>query len=79
LKINYYVAFGVSVIMLMMGILFLVYPFPETSYLSENNFIRYMFGGLLIVYGIFRGFNAYSRLKNRNKKLHYYDPGAEDE
>lgn len=63
--------------MAMMGILFLSYPFPETTYLGANDFIRYMFGGLLIVYGIFRAYNAYIKLKQNNKKLHYYDSGDE--
>jgi uncharacterized membrane protein HdeD (DUF308 family) len=63
--------------MAMMGILFLSYPFPESTYLGTNEFIRYMFGGLLIVYGIFRSYNAYVKLKQKNKKLHYYDSGDE--
>jgi len=64
--------------MLMMGILFLIYPFPGTTYLGQNEFIRYMFGGLLIVYGVFRAYNAYIKLKNKDKKLHYYDSGTDD-
>jgi uncharacterized membrane protein HdeD (DUF308 family) len=60
--------------MMMMGILFLSYPFPSTTYLGANDFIRYMFGGLLIVYGIFRAYNAYTKIKNKDRKYHYYDP-----
>jgi len=65
--------------MLMMGILILSYPFPPSAYLSANEFIKYMFGGLLIVYGIFRGYNAYIKLKQKDKKMHYYnDPDDEE-
>lgn len=64
--------------MLMMGILILSYPFPQTAYLGANEFIRYMFGGLLIIYGIFRGYNAYIKLKQKDRVLHYYDKGDED-
>lgn len=68
-----YVSFGVSIIMVMMGILFLVYSFPKTTFLGSNEFIRYSFGGLLIVYGIFRAYNAYVKQRLKSKKLHYYD------
>ena len=61
--------------MLMMGILFLIYPFPAFSYLGENEFIRYAFGGLLIVYGIFRTYNAIMKIKQKDRKFHYFDPG----
>jgi len=64
--------------MLVMGILILSYPFPPSAYLSENEFIRYMFGGLLIVYGIFRAYNAYNKLKQSGKKLHYYERQDEE-
>lgn len=64
--------------MLMMGILILSYPFPPSAYLSANEFVKYMFGGLLIVYGVFRGYNAYIKLKQKPRKLHYYDREDED-
>lgn len=60
--------------MAMMGILFLSYPFPSSTYLGANEFIRFTFGGLLIVYGIFRAFNAYTKLKRKDRKYHYYEP-----
>ena len=59
--------------MMMMGILFLIYPFPPGTYLGENDFIRYMFAGFLILYGTFRAYNSFQKLKQKNKKLHYYD------
>jgi len=64
--------------MLMMGILILSYPFPQSTYLGANEFIKYMFGGLLIIYGIFRAYNAFLKLKQKEKKLHYYDTGDEE-
>ena len=64
--------------MLMMGILILSYPFPQTTYLGNNDFIKYMFGGMLIVYGIFRAYNAYLKLKQKERKLHYYEERDEE-
>jgi uncharacterized membrane protein HdeD (DUF308 family) len=64
--------------MLMMGILILSYPFPQTTYLGNNDFIKYMFGGMLILYGIFRAYNAYLKLKQKDRKLHYYDERDEE-
>lgn len=64
--------------MLMMGILILSYPFPRSTYLGNNDFIKYMFGGMLIIYGIFRAYNAYLKLKQKNRKLHYYNEGDEE-
>lgn len=64
--------------MLMMGILILSYPFPQTTYLGNNDFIKYMFGGMLILYGIFRAYNAYIKLKQKDRKLHYYEERDEE-
>ena len=64
--------------MLMMGILILSYPFPPTTYLGNNDFIKYMFGGMLIVYGIFRAYNAYLKIKQKDRKLHYYEKGDDE-
>ncbi|HJY64528.1 MAG TPA: DUF308 domain-containing protein [Ignavibacteria bacterium] len=75
MKAYNYVSIGVSIIMMMMGILFLVYPFPPSTYLGENEFIRYMFAGLLIVYGIFRAYNSIMKIRQKDRKFHYYDPG----
>lgn len=75
MKAYNYVSIGVSVIMVMMGILFLIYPFTPETYLGGNDFIRYAFGGLLVVYGIFRTYNAVIKLKQKDRKFHYYDPG----
>ena len=64
--------------MVMMGILFLSYPFPSSTYLGANELIRYVFGGLLIVYGIFRAYNAFMKLRQKERKYHYYDSQDSD-
>lgn len=74
MKAYNYVSIGTSVIMFMMGILFFIYPFPQETYLGGNDFIRYTFAGLLVVYGIFRAYNAVIKLKQKNRKYHYYNP-----
>ena len=47
-----------------MGILILSGIFFNTGYFHSNETLRYTFGGLLLVYGIFRGVNTYFKMKN---------------
>lgn len=59
---------------MVMGILILSGAYSTGELFKNNEFVRYLFGGVLIAYGIFRAFNAYHKIKNPAKrKLRYYD------
>jgi hypothetical protein len=61
-----------------MGILIFTNVFDSRTYFANNNLIRYMFGGLLIVYGIFRAYNSYLKITSKHKRYHYWH-GNDDE
>ena len=54
------------------GILIFTNIFDSRSYLSNNGIMRYMFGAILIVYGIFRAYNSYLKLTAKKKQYHYW-------
>jgi hypothetical protein len=64
LKIYHYLSFTISLIFLVTGILILSGLFFNTGYFRNSETLRYSFGGLLVVYGIFRGVNTFYKIKN---------------
>jgi cytochrome c biogenesis protein CcdA len=62
-----------------MGILILSGAYNTGELFRNNEFIRYIFGVILIAYGLFRAYNAYFKIKHPIKrKLRYYDDEEED-
>lgn len=55
-----------------MGILILTGAYTAELFKGNESF-RWLFGGILSVYGLFRAYNAYLKMQNSGKKLHYYD------
>ena len=51
---------------MVVGILILSNTFSASYFFRNNETMRYAFGGLLIVYGLFRAYNSYTKLKRRN-------------
>jgi cytochrome c biogenesis protein CcdA len=79
LKAYNYFTLGISLIFLVMGILILTGAYNTGELFRNNEFVRYIMGFILIVYGIFRAFNAWQKIKNpAPKRLRYYD-NDEDE
>jgi hypothetical protein len=62
---------------MVMGILILAGAYNTGELFRNNEFIRYLFGGILVVYGIFRAYNAYLKMKNAGRKFRYYDSEEE--
>ncbi len=56
-----------------MGILILTGAYSTGEMFKNNEFFRWTFGGILVVYGIFRSYNAYQKMQNQGRKLRYYD------
>lgn len=68
---------GISLIFTVMGILILTGAYNTAELFKGNEFYRWIFGGILVVYGVFRAYNAYLKMKYKDKKLHYYDNDEE--
>jgi uncharacterized membrane protein HdeD (DUF308 family) len=47
-----------------MGILILSGVFFHAGYFRNNSTLQYSFGGLLLIYGIFRAVNTFFKMKN---------------
>jgi hypothetical protein len=62
---------------MVMGILILSGAYSTGELFSNNEFIRYMFGAILVVYGIFRAYNAYVKMRYGGRKFRYYDSEEE--
>ena len=62
-----------------MGILILSNILDSKVYFGGNELMRWMFGGILVVYGIFRSYNAYMKMKNQGRKFHYWRGNEDDE
>jgi len=77
LKVYNYVTIGISLIFLVMGILILTGAYNTGELFKNNEFFRWIFGGILVVYGIFRAYNAYLKMQNQGRKLRYYDQDEE--
>lgn len=56
-----------------MGILILSGAYNTGELFRNNEFIRYLFGGILVIYGIFRAHNSYMKMKHGTRRLRYYD------
>jgi len=67
LKTYLYVSILISLIFLVMGILILGNFFGTDSIFLKDDLVKYLFGGLLIVYGLFRGINGYLKVSRKNK------------
>jgi hypothetical protein len=63
---------------MMMGILILSNILDYKIYFGGNGLMRWTFGGILIVYGIFRAYNAYTKIKYQDRRFHYWR-GNDDE
>jgi hypothetical protein len=51
---------------MVMGILILGNVFSTSAFFRNNEFMRLLFGFVLIIYGAFRGLNTYFKIKNRS-------------
>ncbi len=60
-----------------MGILILTGAYNTAELFKGNEFFRWIFGGILVLYGIFRAWNAYIKMQNQDRKLRYYDRDEE--
>lgn len=60
-----------------MGILILSGAYNTGELFKNNEFIRYLFGGILVIYGIFRARNAYMKMKYGTGRMRYNDPEEE--
>jgi len=78
LKIYQYVSLGISLIFVVTGILIFINIFDSRVYFAGNNYYRYLFGGLLFVYGIFRAYNSYLKITAKHKRYHYWHGEEED-
>lgn len=64
---------------MVMGILVLSGAYNTGELFRDNDFMRYLLGAILFVYGIFRAYNAYLKIKHPVKrKLRYYDDDDDD-
>lgn len=61
-----------------MGILILTGAYNTAELFKGNESFRWLFGGILSVYGLFRAYNAYLKMQNSGKKLHYYDRNEDE-
>lgn len=64
---------------MVMGILILTGAYNTAELFRGNESFRWIFGGILVVYGIFRAYNAYLKAKTHGRKLRYYDNDDEDD
>ncbi len=64
---------------MVMGILILSNILDSRIYFGGNELMRWMFGGILVVYGAFRAYNAYSKAKTQGRKYHYWKGNEEDD
>jgi hypothetical protein len=61
-----------------MGILIFTSIFETRAYFANNSFIRYMFGSILLLYGVFRAYNSYLKITAKEKKYHYWNKDEEE-
>ncbi|HAX50117.1 MAG TPA: hypothetical protein PK605_10585 [Ignavibacteria bacterium] len=73
MKVHTYFTIGISLIFLVMGILILTGAYNTAELFKGNESFRWIFGGILVIYGVFRAYNAYLKMQNQGKKLRYYD------
>ena len=58
---------------MVMGILILTGAYNTAELFRNNEYLRWIMGIILFVYGIFRVYNAIIKIKQGPRKLHYYD------
>ncbi len=63
---------------MVMGILILTGAYNTAELFSGREFLRWIFGGILVVYGVFRAYNAVLKIKQKPRKLRYYEDDEED-
>jgi NADH:ubiquinone oxidoreductase subunit 2 (subunit N) len=78
LKTYNFISIGISLIFLMTGILILTNILDYRIYFGSNQLMRWMLGVLLVIYGIFRAYNAYSKIKYQGRKFHYWKPDDDE-
>jgi uncharacterized membrane protein HdeD (DUF308 family) len=78
LKVYQYVSLGISLIFVVTGILIFTNIFDSRTYFASNSFIRYMFGAVLIVYGLFRAYNSYLKITEKKRQYHYWKDEDEE-
>ncbi len=59
-KFTTILGFVMSLVFVTMGVLFLIYKIKLFS-LTEPEYVSYLMGGILIVYGFFRFYRAYTQ------------------
>lgn len=79
LKVYHYVSIGISLIFMVMGILIFTSVFDTHTYFANNTFIRYMFGSILLIYGVFRAYNSYLKITAKQRNYHYWKKDEEEE
>lgn len=67
MKFYNYFAYLISLIFTVMGILILSNIFSANKYFLSNSSLKYSFGTLLIIYGVFRAVNTYFKSRNKRK------------
>jgi hypothetical protein len=64
---------------MVMGILILSGAYNTAELFREKEFLRWLFGGILVVYGIFRAYNIFLKITQKPKKLRYYEEDDDEE
>jgi len=67
----------ISLTFVVTGILILSNTFDSRAYFA-NGYFRYMFGGILVAYGLFRAYNSYLKVTAKKKVYHYWNEENED-
>ena len=62
-----------------MGILILTGAYNTAELFKGNESFRWIFGAILVIYGIFRAYNAYIKMQNQGRKLRSYDYDDDNE
>jgi uncharacterized membrane protein HdeD (DUF308 family) len=65
-KIYNYISILISLIFLVVGILILSNTFNSSYFFRNNETMRYSFGALLVIYGAFRAYSSFNKLKRGN-------------
>lgn len=62
---------------MVMGILILTGAYNTGELFRNNEYLRWIMGVILLVYGVFRVYNSILKIKQGPRKLHYYDADEE--
>jgi hypothetical protein len=66
LKASIYLSIAVSIVFTVLGILFISGLLLINPYFNQNHSTRLIIGIVFIVYGLFRGYTGYLKLKTKN-------------